>query len=119
MKEQRFFLPVDRYFFDFKECHFKKGFAQIDTSEDASWFGTWANPETLRIVEYLEGDVIIKDTETIEEFTNEIRRMADWHKEQGNTFAIDCMQQTNIYDSFSSAGLKDLLHQGRCNNDVQ
>ena len=35
---------ADRYKYDFDVCHFGKGWAQIDTSEDAYYYGQWANP---------------------------------------------------------------------------
>ena len=57
MKEQTAFDPMtDRYSFDFKLCTPKNGWAQVDTSQDASYFGTWANPFERKTVSYCEGD---------------------------------------------------------------
>ena len=47
----------DRYKYDCGECAYKNGFAQVDTRQDASYYGTWANPYTLIVVNYCEGDV--------------------------------------------------------------
>ena len=44
MKITREFCPGDRYVYDFGLCTYEKGWAQVDTAQDASYFGTWANP---------------------------------------------------------------------------
>jgi hypothetical protein len=38
------FTPSDRYVYDFVLCTYDKGWAQIDTRQDASYYGTWTNP---------------------------------------------------------------------------
>ena len=43
MNTQKTFCNSDRYTFDYDICSYKKGFAQIDTTEDASYFGNWVN----------------------------------------------------------------------------
>ena len=47
MKTQKTFCNTDRYRFDYDICSFKKGFAQIDATEDASYFGNWINFKNL------------------------------------------------------------------------
>jgi hypothetical protein len=44
MKIIRRFQPGDRYRFDFDLCSCARGWAQVDTAQDASRFGTWASP---------------------------------------------------------------------------
>ena len=44
MKTEKNFIEADRYLFDFYHCSTKKGYAQLDTSQDASYYGTWTNP---------------------------------------------------------------------------
>ena len=56
METIRDFASTDRYIFDFKLCTTGKGWAQVDTEQDASYFGTWANPFELKVVSYTEGD---------------------------------------------------------------
>ena len=42
MKITRDFRPLsDRYSIDCGRCSYANGFAQIDTKQDAVWFGTW------------------------------------------------------------------------------
>ena len=50
MKTQKTFCNSDRYIFDYDMCSFKKGFAQIDTTEDASYFGNWVNFKSLELL---------------------------------------------------------------------
>ena len=34
-----------------------RGFYQWDTSQDAWYYGTWVNPQSLQILQYAEGDI--------------------------------------------------------------
>ena len=38
MKITREFAPADRYVYDFGLCSYEKGWAQVDTAQDASYF---------------------------------------------------------------------------------
>ena len=70
MKEQTAFLPLhERDTFDWGACHFEKGFAQVQTTQDASYYGIWANPTSLKIVHFSEGDLKVEQYESPEEFT--------------------------------------------------
>ncbi len=111
MNTIRKFIPCDRYQYDFNSCSTSKGFAQVDTSQDASYFGTWANPEELIIVCYCEGDVTIQTAENKNEFVGEIRNIKKWNEENGHRFkGIDPGFNKEIKNSFLSLGLSDLLH---------
>lgn len=83
MKQQQFFNPLDRYVFDFKLCTTKNGFAQVDTGQDAHYFGIWANPFEKRVVTYCEGDVTIEDAETIAEFVSIFENIKRFYDESG------------------------------------
>jgi len=112
MKTVREFYPdAERYLFDFKLCTLKKGYAQLDTKQDASYFGAWANPEKLVYVSYTEGDCCIKQAENEEEFTEEIRSWAKWTDENGwGPAKIDPLCDEGLIERFKSLGLGDLLH---------
>jgi len=110
----REFLPdADRYMFDFTDCHCKDGWAQCDTRQDASYFGTWANPLTLKIVQFAEGDVTREQAYSPEEFCSMVRRHAQWNYENEGFFRIDGMGRHNIIQAFKDLGLGDLLHAGQ------
>jgi len=111
MRIERTFKPTERYEFDFGMCSSKNGWAQLDTSQDASYFGTWANPNTLEIFSYMEGDITHKTADNADEFKAEILEIADWNTEVfGGKFAIDGMCNDLIIQGFISLGLGHLLH---------
>jgi len=110
MHVDREFSPTDRYEFDFGECSHKLGFAQIDTDQDAAYFGQWANPTTLQIVCYADGDITRMTADNAAEFRAEIVSMRDWHIRNEETFAIDGMCNNAIIAAFQGLFLGDLLH---------
>jgi len=107
---KRWHEDTDRYAFDFKRCHFHEGWAQIDTPQDAWYFGQWANPLQLRIMTYAEGDCTLCTASNPQEFVDELRRMKAWHDENELRFAIDGMCDERIIKAFKELGLGDLLH---------
>jgi len=111
MKTERFHLHSDRYVFDFNHCTIEKGFAQIDTSQDASYFGTWANPFEFKIINYCEGDVSIQTMESEQEFKEEIERIKTWNEEMGFRFiGIDPGFNEALAKRFKDIGLNSMLH---------
>ena len=75
METNRWFLTEgDRYAFDLNRCTSAKGWAQLDTEQDAWYFGNWINPTTLETMSYAEGDVTHHKAETVEEFGQEVVR---------------------------------------------
>lgn len=108
---KKFIENCDRYVFDFGPCSPKNGFAQIDTEEDASYYGNWVNPTTLKIVSYVEGDVYIHKAETPEELVAELRKIKASHDERGYKFkGIDDMMDDAIRDALVAIGAGDLLY---------
>lgn len=108
MKTITDFKPADRYVYDMGICSSGKGFAQVDTSQDAHYFGTWANPTTLQIVCYCEGDVTLQTAETKWEFIETILKLVTW---EHYTFkGIDPMCNESIEKGFRELGLGNLLH---------
>ena len=69
MKIIRTFEPGDRYHYDFDICSCARGWAQVDTAQDAAWFGTWASPSERTILNFAEGDVTRTICETDEDLT--------------------------------------------------
>ena len=101
----------DRYVFDFDTCTTHNGFAQVDTEQDAWYYGTWANPFTRQIVSYCEGDVTVQQCESPQEFVAEIRKIKQWNEDSGFRFiGIDPGFNSNLQKKFVALGLLDLLH---------
>ena len=102
---------IERYHFDLGKCSVANGFAQVDTGQDASYFGTWANPTTCVIVQFTEGDIAIMSDMTPDEFAAELREMKRWTDELGSGFkGIDGAMNDDLISKFAEVGLADLLH---------
>jgi len=111
MKTMREYADDSRYTYDFGLCSSHNGFAQVDTSQDASYFGTWANPTRRIIFTYCEGDCTVQTAETDQEFVEEIHRIKAWNDDNNHEFkGIDAMCNTSIEAAFRNLGLGDLLH---------
>lgn len=111
MKTERLHDTGDRYQFDFGLCTIAKGWAQVDTSQDASYFGTWANPTKLWVVNFCEGDVTISRAESADEFVAELRGIRDWNQRNGHRFiGIDPGFSEELRAAFEAVGAGDLLH---------
>lgn len=90
--------------------YIQNGWAQIDTSQDASYFGTWTNPFTFETINYCEGDIYHTKCDTVEEYALDIRKSQSWNNERGYKFAIDGMCNEKLIARFKEIGLGDLLH---------
>lgn len=86
MEKHQEYCPADRYLYDFGLCSIENGFAQIDTSEDAWYYGTWANPDKLIIFNYCEGDCYTTICETMDEFKKEIISIKESCERRGYRF---------------------------------
>jgi hypothetical protein len=104
------FSPADRYLYDFRVCTYANGWAQIDTRQDASYYGTWTNPTTREIFCYCEGDTTLIRCSTDDEYRDELRAVIDWNKSAGYWLGIDPGGITNMRDQFVALGFEDALH---------
>ena len=111
MKITRELCPGDRYLYDLGLCSNENGWAQVDTVQDASYFGTWANPTRLLIFNYCEGDTTLKEAESPEEFATELRDIDAWNRAQGYGPArIDPGSDPAMTAAFVALGLVEMLH---------
>ena len=105
-----FEMFTDRYQFDVR-CTPNEGWAQVDTRNDASYHGTWANPLTLQIVSFCEGDVTRYDcSDEPEAFDRELRGMQKVWRSAGTWKGIDTMMQSKIECAFRRLGMADLFY---------
>jgi len=111
MKVTSEFCPGVRYAYDFGLCSYADGWAQVDTAQDASYFGTWANPTRLMIFSYCEGDTTLKEAVSSEEFSAGLREFDAWNRANGYGPArIDPGFDPVMRAAFEGLGLADLLH---------
>lgn len=111
MKVERTFEQGDRYRYDFDLCADSKGWAQVDTAQDASWFGTWASPSERKILNFAEGDVTLTICDSDEEFAQALRQIDQWNRDNKYGPAkIDPGFNPAIKAGFEAVGLADMLH---------
>lgn len=111
MKKTETHEDSDRYQFDFYECSSKKGYAQIDTDQDAWYYGHWANPTELKFVGYCEGDVTRIQFDNPAEFCQYIRQWCENAAHyDGKRAKIDALGNPPVITAFKKLRLDDLLH---------
>lgn len=114
----RGFSPADRYLYDFKVLTTGKGWAQLDSRQDASYYGHWINPARREIFGYCEGDTILTLCDTDAELVSELERMAVWNAESGyreyrngKTIAIDTGFSEELRCACILSGIGEHLHE--------
>lgn len=100
----------NRYAFDFKLCPSLKGWAQIDTADDASYYGNWAHPTQFKTVSFAEGDTCIKTADTADEFKRMIAEIVRFHERNGSWKGIDPGLDKHSIQAWVDLGLETLLH---------
>lgn len=111
IKITRAFFPADRYHYDFGACSYEKGWVQVDTKQDASYYGNWADPHNLRLFTYVEGDTALTECETEADFAAALRELSTWNENAGYGPAkIDPGFNPATAERFRALGLGDMLH---------
>ena len=103
-------IMADRYKYDFRLCTSSNGWAQLDTRQDASYFGNWINPLTLKLQSYCEGDITLTECTDDADFIATVRECIRWHTEHGYFIGIDGMCDERIIEAFTRMGLSEFLH---------
>lgn len=113
MEKLHTFTPDgDRYVFDLKVRTNARGWAQLDTAQDAWYFGNWINPTTREIITYAEGDITRTTCATDEEFVAEVQRACAWYlQNDGKRPGIDPGFSPDLKVAFERLGLAEWLHQ--------
>jgi len=99
----------NRYAYDFGLCSTRGDWAQMDTAQDAPWFGQWANPFTRQILCYAEGDRTVFECSTDAEFASELERIAAFHRQNDQWKGIDTWS-VRLRERFAAAGARHLVH---------
>jgi len=73
------FIPGDRYQFDYDDAFRGQGWQQLDTVDDASYFGIWTHPARLQVLTYAEGDLTLITAPTAEAYNLEVRAIFAFH----------------------------------------
>lgn len=107
MKTTRTHNHADRYHYDFGDC---RGWPQIDTGQDAWYFGQWCHPTKLVIICYAEGDVTITQCTTPEEFILQLLEIKAWTEEHDHWKGIDPLCNAEHIAAFEALGIDFLCH---------
>jgi len=103
------FMPNgERYLFDFEVCKSEDGWAQVDTTQDASYYGNWFNPITREFRTYAEGDTAHHTFDNDEEMITWLREFVKWNRDSGYWRGIDTMMRPDIELKFDELGINDL-----------
>ncbi len=106
--KREFIEGIDRYTFDFGPCTASNGYAQVDTADDAWYYGCWANPTTRRVIEYAEGDLTTIEFDTPEEFAAYMREFVQTRYNPDRKLpAVDAYRTEQAWIEI---GCQDLLH---------
>lgn len=110
MKSSRGFeIDSDRYKYDF---NLLSTWAQIDTNQDASYFGQWACPFELKYFSYCEGDTTLVEFDSPDELIKYIEGIKAWNDEQGHRFlGIDPGLDPTKRDKWIEIGALHLFHE--------
>ena len=109
MQRHEEFADGDRYQYDARLC--RDGFAQVNTSEDASWYGIWACPQRLVVFTFAEGDCLTVQCDTAAEFCAELRKVQAFSDRQGRFLGVDPGSDPAKAEQWRALGLGDLLAQ--------
>ena len=83
------------------------GFAQIDSSEDAPYYGNWASAERLQLVSFTEGEVCVTACDGPDEFKAEVLRVVGFLQGLGTFRGID--PRSGGAEAWDALGLGELL----------
>ena len=106
----RSFYPCDRYRFDFGECGYSKGWAQMDTGQDAAYYGQWINPTALKYLSYCEGDITRITFEDDAEMVVYVADIMAWNVDNGHRW-IGIDPGLELLEPLVHAGLSAYLHE--------
>ena len=92
------FHPEDRYIFDFAP-EFLDEWTQLDTDQDAPYFGVWVNKSKRLVLTYCEGDVSLVICEDDEHFDAEVGSLCRYYTAAPafKIFDIDAGVVTHVY----------------------
>jgi hypothetical protein len=111
--ERGFEFFADRSKFD-KKLNDETGWAQIDTDQDASYYGVWTSPGERAIFSYTEGDTNLETAETDAEYREALVRCLAWHRARNPRYGLIDVKilpvSHPIRDKLVELGLAASLH---------
>jgi len=109
MRVERNHISGDRYQFDFILCTSKLGWVQIDTSQDASYFGNWFNPVSRTFVSFTEGDLTMTACENDMQLIAELLRIMQFYDTDEQPVMLDPGFNLDVIRLLVQLGLTDRM----------
>lgn len=103
IQEHSFNPETDRYEFDFNKCSYSNGWFQVDTYQDAGYFGIWTNPTTREIVTYAEGDITRVVCDDDNSYAIELRTTASYYVSTYHEYWTSAKIDLGISNRFQSS----------------
>lgn len=95
---------ADRYKFDLS-LSTSEGWAQLDSGQDASYYGQWVNPFERKTFAFVEGDKILVEYDTDQEFIEGLKETQDWDLEHTGKTGIDPGFNEGLRQKFLDMGI--------------
>lgn len=113
MNIDKSFVGGDRYQFDFTLL--KDGFFQVDTIQDASYYGHWLNPIKRIMISFVEGDLTIAKYDNDEEMIEDLKKHDKFEREcagndKGIKIDMGLKDRGNVEKMFEKLGLLEYVH---------
>lgn len=100
----------DRYQHDVKRNR-STGWAQVDTYQDASYFGVWTNPTTHEIFTYCEGDLCLEQCDDDADYIRALRAALEFYDDKPHFITrIDAKFAPELAERFIALGFADRIH---------
>ncbi len=99
-----------RYEIDSGVCNSATGFCQIDTDQDASYFGIWTSPTRRVVCSFMEGDITVKEASTDAEYREVLVNCLTSHRHRNEArphamIDLGIAGRDDFRDAFVSLGL--------------
>lgn len=106
-------LMADRYKYDLKFREADNWF-QVDTWQDASYFGVWTNPIELKIATYCEGDTSLEVCDDDADYRDALTRCLEFYDSERQRAKVDCIyasrSRPEIAERLRALGFADRIH---------
>ena len=110
MKTKRSFEPnLNRYYFDGKySC--SKGWAQMDTHQDAPYYGHWFNPFERRFISFMESDVCVIVFDDDDEMKKYMDDEKEYHRNNKSKCRLDPGFNEELRQKIKDLGMEEFLY---------
>jgi hypothetical protein len=105
----------NRYEIDNGVCNSASGFCQIDTSQDASYFGIWTSPSQRAVCSFMEGDITVEKATTDAEYREILVNCLTSHRHNNEAHPhamidLGISRRDEFRDAFVTLGMASYIY---------